>query len=346
MTGGQFPLGFTGWQWAIVIIFLMIAVNYIIYVLYGVLVVAPATQQTEGYVDGSDATAEPSQSEQSRYEWLSGTDIYDDFFANIYDKLVQGEKRSQAEVVSLTKRWSQLTPRAPAAQWNVLDLGCGTGITSVAFARAGVGGVTGADRSEPMLRRARDVTVPATTLTPEQRAVISWRHVDMENPTAFTAGQFTHACAMYFSMYYVRDKSVFFGNLYNWVRPGGALSVFVCNKHKFDPMLESAAPFAFSLQKYSDKRITKSRVKFDKFDYEGEFDVTDGPETYFRETFYFKDGTVRRQRHDFWMPEFRDIVKTAEVTGWKYEGFEDCAPLGMEYCYIMTFTRGTATEAD
>jgi ubiquinone/menaquinone biosynthesis C-methylase UbiE len=336
--------GITGWQWALIIIFLMIAVNYIIYVLYDV-IYGNGPRETsikEGYVDGSDATKEPSQSEQSRYEWLSGLDVYDDFFANIYDKLVQGEKRSQAEVVALSKRWRQLTPSMPLAEWNVLDLGCGTGVTAVAFARAGVGSITGVDRSEPMLRRARDVTVASSTLTPNQRAILSWKHADIENPNAFRAAQFTHASAMYFTMYYVRDKSVFFGNIYNWMRPGGVLSVFACNKHKFDPMLESAAPFAFSLQKYADKRITKSRVKFDKFDYEGEFDITDGAEAYFRETFYFKDGTVRRQRHDFWMPEFRDIVKTAEAIGWKYVGFEDCAPIGMEYCYIMTFIKPQA----
>jgi SAM-dependent methyltransferase len=331
-------LGLSPIQWAILVIFLMIAVNYIIYVLHDVFFpeVPSGISVKEGFEDGGAA----GQSEQSRYEWLSGLDVYDDFFAGIYDKLVQGEKRSQAEVAGLIKRWTGLSS-APPASWRVLDLGCGTGITSIALARAGIGSVVALDRSEPMLRRARDVTVPSSTLTPDERSHIWWKHGDMENPMLFKKGEMTHACAMYFSMYYVKDKSVFFGNLHEWVKPGGVLSVFVCNKHRFDPMLEAAAPFAFSLQKYTDKRITKSRVKFDKFEYEGDFDAPDGQQdAYFRETFYFKDGTIRRQRHDFWMPEFKDIVKIASAVGWKYEGFEDCAGMGLEYCYIMTFTRG------
>ena len=329
-------LEFAAWQWALLLVVAMISVNYILYVLYDAFYPKSIVLGAEGFTGAVDDTE--GAAAKSRYNWLAGIDIYDDFFANIYDKLVQGEKRSQVEVVALLKRWKELTPNTPVANWRVLDIGCGTGITSVAFARAGVGGVIGLDRSEPMLRRARDVTIPASTLSVAEKSIIHWRHADMENPAALQAGEITHACAMYFSMYYCRDKAVFFNNIHNWMRPGGTLSVFVCNKHKFDPMLEAAAPFAFSLQKYTEKRITKSRVKFDKFDYEGEFDITDGNETYFRETFYFKDGTIRRQRHDFWMPEFRDIVKTAEAVGWKYEGYEDCAPLGMEYCYIMTFT--------
>jgi hypothetical protein len=44
---------------------------------------------------------------------------------------------------------------------------------------------------------------------------------------------------------------------------------------------------------------------FDKFDYEAEFELED-PKAEFRETFRFKDGSVRRQKHSLLMPSIAD----------------------------------------
>jgi ubiquinone/menaquinone biosynthesis C-methylase UbiE len=320
----------TNWQWAILIIFMMIAANYVIYLAYNIIYgVSPRSRTvTEGFED---------QSEQSRYAWLTAEDVYDDFYANIYDKLVQGEKRSQAEVITLLSLWKNV---AQPSSWKVLDIGCGTGITTASFAKASVGSIVGLDRSPAMLRRARDITVSATTLTPEQRGAIVWKHGDVENLALFREGEFTHACAMYFAFYYIKDKAVFFRNLHHWVRPGGILSIATVNKHKFDPLLESASPTVFSMQKYVKERITKSKVAFDKFDYEANFDLLDGDKAEFKETFRYKDGTIRRQKHDLWMPDMKDIVHIAESAGWKYSGFTDGSrTTGFDYAYILTFVR-------
>ena len=133
------------------------------------------------------------------------------------------------------------------------------------------------------------------------------------------------------------DKETVFRNLYFWIKPGGRLVVHVVNKHKFDPMLESASPWVgFSLQKYTTDRITESKVTFDKFDYSGKFDLTD-PEAEFRETFRFKDGRVRRQKHTFHMPTITDIVKSAQAAGWKYTKFIDLTVVGFEYSFLLMF---------
>jgi hypothetical protein len=104
-------------------------------------------------------------------------------------------------------------------------------------------------------------------------------------------------------------------------------------------MLEAAAPTVFSLQKYSDKRILKSQVAFDTFDYEGDFDCDEasvGAE--FRETFRFKDGSVRRQKHTLFMPDIGGIVEAAQTAGWQYRGYVDNVATGFEYTYTLLFT--------
>ena len=139
-------------------------------------------------------------------------------------------------------------------------------------------------------------------------------------------------------MYYSNDPVGLFKNLFFWIRPGGCLAIEVVNKYKFDPMLESASPFvAFSMQKYAKERIRKSEVNFDGFKYEGVFDLFD-PVAEFRETFRFKDGSVRRQKHILTMPAISEIVSAAQVVGWKYDSYVDLTAVGFEYAYLLLFT--------
>jgi NRAMP (natural resistance-associated macrophage protein)-like metal ion transporter len=120
---------------------------------------------------------------------------------------------------------------------------------------------------------------------------------------------------------------------------GGCFVVQVVNREKFDPILESASPFlGFSVQKYSKERIRKSKVVFDKFDYEAEFILSD-PKAEFYETFRFKNGHVRRQKHEFGMPNIEAIVQMGKRAGWKYVGYQDLNPLGFEYGYLLLFEK-------
>ena len=84
----------------------------------------------------------------------------------------------------------------------------------------------------------------------------------------------------------------------------------------------------------------KSKVKFDKFDYEATFGLDpDSPSMgEFRETFRFKDGTVRRQAHSFFMPDITLIVNRAKSAGWNYKGFVDQTRMGFEYSYLLMFS--------
>jgi ubiquinone/menaquinone biosynthesis C-methylase UbiE len=221
---------------------------------------------------------------------------------------------------------------------DVLDCGCGTGIASVLFARMGVNSVTGLDKSDAMLRRAKTVTLPGSTLPKEQLEVVSFLQGDMAQQLTFSGGQFSHAVLLFFTIYYSNDPTGIFRNLFHWIRPGGQIGIEVVNKYKFDPLLEAASPFVgTTVQKYVKKRVTKSRVEFDKFSYEAEFDLQD-PTAEFREVFRFKDNSVRRQRHTLNMRDIKDFVHLAQTTGWNYTGYVDLLTAGFEYAYVLIFT--------
>ena len=101
----------------------------------------------------------------------------------------------------------------------VLDVGCGTGETTVELARrVGPGGaVTGIDLSEPMLANAR------------QRADgignVTFRAADAQT-ARFEAGQFD-VCFSRFGVMFFVDPVAAFTNLRSALRPGGRLG-FVC----------------------------------------------------------------------------------------------------------------------
>jgi 2-polyprenyl-3-methyl-5-hydroxy-6-metoxy-1,4-benzoquinol methylase len=319
----------------LLIFFSLLILNYIVNVAWSRLSVRSWEGQIpEGFTDVSGSEGTMASLTETR--WIPSPELFDSFYAQVYDQLFQGSTRLQAETgLALHAFKSNGTS---LKEMRILDAGCGTGIVSTALAKMNVAKVIGVDVSVAMIDRAKKVTLPESTLTPEQKAVIEFRNSDLLNPSSLAPGEVTNAIVFYFVIYYLHDLDAFFRNMFVWVKPGGMIAVEAVNKYKFDPMLDSAAPWVgFSLQKYSKDRITDSKVTFDKFTYEGKFDLID-PVAEFRETFRFKDGSVRRQKHTLYMPSIEEIVKIAKAAGWQYKSYVDLTSIGFEYAYLLLFT--------
>jgi SAM-dependent methyltransferase len=327
----------SGTQKFILIVLIVLCVNYIIHLLIDKTVEYKRISQ-EGFQGSASSITEIPHTDNTLYTWMTDPQlIYDDFYAGVYDELCSQGPRSQAKVALLSSIWSK--DKAPLSSWSVLDVGCGTGFATGALAKQGVGRVVGLDNSPAMIRQAEKVTIPSLKLTKEQSEVIRFRQDTIINPSACSAGEFSHAICFYFTFYYLNNQEEFFRHMNLWLKQGGKLAVEVVNKHKFDPILESASPFVgFSLQKYSKERIRKSKVVFDKFDYEAEFILTD-PKAEFYETFRFKNNHVRRHKHEFLMPNIGQIVEMGKRAGFTYVGFQDLNPLGFEYGYLLVFEK-------
>jgi SAM-dependent methyltransferase len=276
-----------------------------------------------------------SELEKSRTTWFENDELFDEFYASVYDNLTQLAGRYPQEVALIMNQWKK---NAEIDTMDVLDCGCGTGIASVLFAKMGVNSVIGLDKSEAMLRRAKSVTLLHSNLDKDQREAVSFLNGNMNQQYTFSGGQFSHASLLFFTVYYSNDPTGLFRNLFHWIRPGGQLAIEVVNKYKFDPLIEAASPFVgTTVQRYSKTRITKSKVEFDKFSYEAEFDLQD-PTAEFREVFRFSDKSVRRQRHTLHMRDINDFVHVAQTTGWNYTGNIDLMSAGFEYAYVLMFT--------
>ena len=271
---------------------------------------------------GVEAFANPVGGAETRVDG----DCYDEFYAKVYDQLVQPQARAAMET-KVALEWMEQAGRA-VGELRVADVGCGTGLHVDLFARQGVRSVVGYDKSEHMITEAK-------RRYPDR----DFRVGDAMVPLMAAADQFDLVTMYYFTLYTVPDRRKLLQNIYLWLAPGGVFVVHLVNKLKFDPVLEAASPFVgFSVQKYADDRVTKSTVNFQEFDYEGDFQLH-GSRGVFEEEFQFRDGRVRRHEQRVWMPNIDAIVSEINGAGFKYAHHVDLTAIGYEYNYLFVFQK-------
>lgn len=254
---------------------------------------------------------------------------YDRFYSKVYDQLVQPSARAGLEI-SVPLEWLEKERGRAKSDIRVADIGCGTGLHVELFARQGVRSVTGFDRSSDMITEAK-------ARYPDRAD--SFIIGDATVATMAAADQFDLATMYYFTIYMVPDRTEMLRNIYLWLAPGGLFVCHIVNKHKFDPILESASPFVgFSVQKYADERVTKSAVTFEEFEYTGDFQLH-GSRAVYEELFKFRDGRTRRHEQRVWMPNIDALVDEIGAAGFRYVHHVDMTPIGYEYQYLFFFEK-------
>ena len=279
-------------------------------------------------MDGIEAFTNPATTEQ-----FIDDQCYDKFYAKVYDPLVQPIARAPMET-KMALEWfngnDTAGPKKSLDTLRIADIGCGTGIHVELFLQQGVQSVVGFDKSKAMIAEAHSRFPDHTS-----HFIVG----DASVPTMTTAGQYDLITMFYFTVYMVPERTQLLRNVYLWLDMGGYFLVHIVNKHKMDPVLESASPFVgFSIQKYADERITKSQVEFDKFSYTGDFNLHGSRATY-EEIFQFKDGRTRRHEQRLWMPDIKVMVEEIESVGFKMKHYVDLVALGYEYQYLFFFEK-------
>lgn len=254
----------------------------------------------------------------------TGQDIYDDFYAEIYDYLVFNSLKDEYEVGEIINKTS------PSSQSKVLDIGCGTGHHVAELASRSIDTI-GIDLSPAMIKKAK-----------ENFPNYNFKVADALNSNAFESNKFTHILCMYFTIYYFKDKEQFFKNCFNWLHPGGYLLVHLVDRDKFDPILPPGNPLVLvSPQKYAKERITSTKVKFTDFAYAADFELDEKNHVAkFSEKFKNDaNGKVRKQEHIMYMPELSTIVDEAQGAGFILEGKINLLQCQYEYQYVYIFTK-------
>lgn len=228
-----------------------------------------------------------------------GTDVYDNFYVTIYDDLVFSKLKDNFEIGQIIKNTN------PTEDSYILDIGSGTGHHVKNLSDNGYKAI-GIDSSPAMIKKAK-----------ENYPDMDYQNVDALSIIAFPQNTFTHITCLYFTLYYIKDKRLFFNNCMSWLKPGGFLAIHLVDRNNFDPIIPAGSPFGIvSPQNYAEKRITSSVVKFDQFEYKANFNLKENENiAVFNETFKKKNGSVRQNEHNFYMETQKEILGIAKDTG-------------------------------
>ena len=258
---------------------------------------------------------------QEKFLFKSGDEVYDDFYANIYDYLVFNNIKNAYEIGEIVNKTSADETSV------ILDIGCGTGHHVDLLSQQNLK-VVGIDISPSMIQKAKE-NFPGKDFSVGNAL----------NSTQFNYNVFTHILCLYFTIYYFPDKKQFFDNCMDWLMPGGYLIVHLVDRENFDPILPPGNPlYIVSPQKYAKERITTTKVTFNDFVYNSDFkfDKSTNIAT-FDEKFKFNNGNVRKQEQKLYMEDTQDILTIAQQSGFILQGKIDlvsCA-YDSQYLYIL-----------
>ena len=252
-----------------------------------------------------------------------GNDVYDDFYANIYDYLVFSGIKNDYEVGTI------INSTTPSETSIIADIGCGTGHHTASLSEKNLK-VIGVDISPSMIKKAHE-NFPNS----------NFQVGDALDNGLFKMNSLTHVLCLYFTIYYFKDKRHFFDNVMDWLMPGGFLIVHLVDRETFDPILPPGNPlYIVSPQKYAKERITKTKVTFDDFVYNANFDLDENNNiATFGEKFKFKDGHTRKQEQKLYMEDTSTIVNMAQDCGFILHGKIDMVKCAYENQYLYIFIK-------
>lgn len=255
-----------------------------------------------------------------------GFDLFDDFYVGIFDELFFREIVNEYEVgniINITK---------PTTESKLLIINSGTGHIADIFSKEGID-VIGLDQSQSMIKYAKN-----------EYPTINFLQGSPMKTNTFNQQSFTHILCLNMNFYYYEDKKHFLQNVYDWLMPGGYFVVQLVDKNNYDPVVPIAKPFIMvNPQSVSDKRITKSRVVFNNFDYISDLQIFPNDFVQFQEI--FKDtsspnSTKSRQNiHKMWIPSRKTIINMAKETGFISFAQVDLMMAQLEYQYLYVFQK-------
>lgn len=258
------------------------------------------------------------------------TDIYDVFYASIYDHIVLNEVKNEYEIKQIVNAMDSGVANEVGSAVMV-ELGCGTGHHINLLQTLGYDAI-GYDISPAMIRKAK-------------RLYPKWKDAymvgDFNDPLLLQPHSTTHLLCLYFSFYYAPDKRHFFANCKQWLRLRNShLVLHLVDKDKFDPILPAGNPlYVVSAQTYAPKRITQTKIKFEEFDYYSNLEPQpDSHIVKFNEKITYPNGKIRKHEHTLYMESIDEIISIAFNAGFKVHKVIDLVKCAYEYQYIYIFT--------
>jgi len=260
-----------------------------------------------------------------KIERYAGSSIFDKNYVTIYDSLFYNKSKNDFEIFHILKNTdSQKTNRY------LLDIGSGTGHHVNLFNKKNNFTAIGLDKSPSMIEFSKKKF-------PDNEYKLG----NVLNSIEFPNGTFTHITCLYYTIYYIKNKRLFFANCFNWLIPNGVLIIHLVNKHKFDPVLPNSIITPGKSSSNSERDLS-SKLKIKDISYRSKF-ILDTPEKangdeesncIFRETIKFNEKHTRVNEHKLYMEGQNKILSLAKDEGFILKNMVEMTDINYDHNYL------------
>jgi len=267
------------------------------------------------------ASGKEGFSQADRYILKENSNIYDDFYSQIYDKLMLPEKSSKKII---TKMIEMTQPNKNYSSF--LDVGSGTGSLVGALRGAGYSAY-GIDKSQAMVDQSKQIYPDAPI-----------KCGDIHNPIIYDRGSFTHIICSGKTIYELTDISQFIKNTYFWLQPNGYLILELVDRSTFDTVIPGGNPGILDgeVRKYAETRVTDTLIDYMDFTYRSSFRFANDGKTVIHKEIFTDTATknIRENEKTLVIEDPNEILKLATTMGFILKGKASLDSPG-EYLYIL-----------
>jgi SAM-dependent methyltransferase len=166
---------------------------------------------------------------------------------------------------------------------------------------------------------------------------------DYKSPMTYDSATFTHINCLGFNIYRIQDKSSFFRNIYNWLIPNGTMILQLADRNKFDTIIPAGKSklLGNNLQKYAGERITETEIDFGQFTYNSKYDFSDAninDLVTFSESFTDSyTQKVRKNEQTYYFEDIQPLVKIIMKSGFTIKS--QIQLQNDEFQYLFIFVR-------
>ena len=251
-------------------------------------------------------------SQSDRYILKEDSDIYDDFYCQIYDKLMSPKEKSQ---YFISKMIEMTHPNREYSAF--LDVGSGTGALVDTLRKTGYKAY-GIDKSKAMVEQSKS-----------QYPDIPIKCENVQNPITYDRGSFTHILCTGKTLYELTDKQQFFKNAYFWLQGNGYLILELVDRSSINMVMNG-------IKNSSETKTTDTLVDYLDFSYKSSFRFASDGKTVIHKEIFTDTVTknIRENEKSLEIEEPNEIIKLATNTGFIIKGKASMNTPG-EYIYIL-----------
>lgn len=251
------------------------------------------------------------------YSEYDNTNLFDNFYTNIYDKLHNNTTKNST-IVEIIKTKTNVKDSSL-----ILDIGCGTGEIVNKLSEFNILGI---DKSKSMIKLCEQKYPDSKFLYDDALNTFS-------NIYKY---EFSHVLCLNNTIYYIKNKDDFLKKCYNLLSQNGIMILHLIEPEKINRTINACKIKNFNPTKFIGNKNIRSKIDFDDYNYLCNYKMnSDNSKGYMNEIFEFNNKSIRKNVHTLYFDNYKSILNIAKKAGFIVNGQIKIKNEDGEYIFIL-----------